>query len=264
MGVAARGLQCGREAEDDRDRHRYHEGEGEDDGIERRGADARHVGWRGRDEYAEHPGGKQDADAAANEGEQNALRQRHPNESQATGAEGGSYGQLMLACARTRQHEIRHVHAADQEEKPDRAKQDPECLRCRGSECPVEHRHRHGAHVLPYLGIGDLRQPGEPGHRCARCLHGGARGEPGNGLEDEVVAPAKIGVVLRAESERQVHVDVERPAHVGRQDADDRPLDRIELDGQADDVRPRAKLAAPEPIRDHHGTRRVDRIIHRL
>ena len=104
--------------------------------------------------------GDDDAEDAAGEGEQEALRQQLAHETAPIRAERRADGHLARAAGGVRQHEIGDVDARDEQDAPDRDDERDE-RRSRVADVVVEHRHRVHAGAVIGAGMLDLQSLGQ-------------------------------------------------------------------------------------------------------
>ena len=121
------GRHRGRQAKEDTGEERKSRGETQDVPIELdrvHGAhrDERQVAGKDRDEETRAPRRDDETAGAARASQKHALDQELAHDAAAARAHGGPNRKLSLARRGARQHEIRHVHAGDQQYEPD----DPE------------------------------------------------------------------------------------------------------------------------------------------
>ena len=62
---------------------------------------------------------QQQADQPARDGEHEAFGQQLPDDAPAAGAEGGAHGHFFLPRERTRQQQVRHIRAGDEQNERD-------------------------------------------------------------------------------------------------------------------------------------------------
>ena len=144
-----------------------------------------------REEQLEQRIRGEDAERGAGNRERKGLEERLAHQRHARGAERGTNGEFSLPARGARQQKVGQIHAADQEQRPDRTQQHPESrpdLRCK----ITEHRlHKHAD-----IGIG-LRKfarqiSGNDTHLGAGLIERHARAQTAGGEKAEVHAVAEV------------------------------------------------------------------------
>src|SRR5205085_11044834 len=109
--VNVRGLERGREAEDDARQQRDAEREEHHARVQAYLGRARNLVAVELQEEVDAPHREQESEAPAHEREQNALRQKLTHDAPAARAQSSAHGYLLLPHGRAREHEVRDVGA---------------------------------------------------------------------------------------------------------------------------------------------------------
>ena len=199
--------------------------------------------------------GEADAQDAAADGEQHALRQELPGKTPRPRAERGADGELALTPGAARQEKVGDVGSGDEQDEPDRRRQHEERRPHAGDHFRLQRDETHegGRERRGRIGAGGRRRLVAPGRRrtfrfCLRHRH--TVFQPADGAEHHHEHLARL---LRRNVDRH-----RRPEHAlvigkveGRgQDADDGELAVVERDGLADDVGAAPELARPQLLAD--------------
>ena len=166
--------------------------------------------------------------------QQTALDEHASHEADASGAKCRADRELAASTERSRQHEIRHVDADDEQHETDGAEQHEE----RRAHVTDE-RPSHLVHGNPRVAIGagkGLRlSRGERAHLLARLFERHARRQPANHVE--VVRATLRREVVGREALRQPELGIERELEPAWHHADDAVGGAIERDRSTDRVR---------------------------
>ena len=204
-----------------------------------------------------------DAGGAAERRQHHRLGEQLPDDAAASRAEDDADRQLLLPRLRSREQQVGHVGARDEQHRADGEQQ----------------HHQRRPHVAEHLGRRRHQREAELAVVVVRVLLQEARGDRVDlGLRlrerragpqaSERVQPVIAALLRVVRPERQRHPDLrERPARVverqpqrRRQDADDGVGLGVELDRASDDRRIRSELRSPQPFGQHHDVR-VARLI---
>ena len=155
----------------------------------------------------------------------------------------------MPACS-PRQQQVRHVHAGNQQNEPNRREQGEES----GAKA-VQAIFREGENCPAHVGVfGRVFQPyavSDGFHFRARLCDADAGLEARDGEKAVVVAP-KIGLGVANGNEEAARSAPELPLELGRHHADEGKFGAIDANGAADERRVAVVARLPESVREDH------------
>ena len=241
-GRRERGHEAEHHAGQDRNRHR----EGEHAPVDADLSQPRNAGRSERDQRARAPVGDDEPRDSAGHAEHDALGQELLHEPPASGAERRPHGHLARAAVRPREQEVGDVDARDEQHERDRAEQDQQ-RRPDAAHDPILQTHR-GHHAILVGARKVARETlGHDGHRAIRAVEADRWFQPGN-RADPLRTARVVGDVRGLEDQRPPVVGTQRHVQIRRRDADDRERLAVHPQRRADQIRPRAELAAPQPV----------------
>ena len=217
-------------ATDDRERERKREHRA----VEPNGVETRQIPRRERHETPNTEAGQQDTGDASREREDETLREQLPRDASATRAQGRADRQLGLSRGRASKGEAGHVHAGNEQNESDRAKQNEERTPYGTDELFMQRdQPRAEPGIVPGILTSEPR-----GNRChlGACA-GNARGWSKPGDDVEPSSPTRgLGHVPSVESRRQPEIDAAGKLHIRGRDADDLRGVVVERDHSRHDV----------------------------
>ena len=183
LGGVQRRKQTEHDSRQNRERHR----EDHDAPVERRNHDPAAIGRRDARNVAGHQQqqtanarcAKGEAEHASRAGQQHALGQQLTDNASATGADRGSDRELALPARRSREQQVGHVAARDQQHQRDRAEQHQQ-RRSHVARRRLAHRHDGDAFLLVHpLRVQLAKIFAADFHLCPRRVHADARFQTG-------------------------------------------------------------------------------------
>ena len=237
-------MQRGRQAAEDTRQHGHEQGESQHGPVEGDLGLVRNRVGRNEGEDRRKPRvGQRGADHRRHQRQEQALGQKLPHEPRAARAERRSHAHLPLPDAGSRQHQIRDVHARDQQKDRDGAEQDPHV-----PLDPARERLREGqnpnAKVVRKLGwFARLEIRDDRPEIGFRLRVGDARFQPPQQMDgSHALDPASP-----LEDDGDINVGAAPHESLGH-DADHRAAGVVQLQLATQHVRVAGKLALPEPI----------------
>ena len=247
--------------------HGDHEREQQHGNIDADVAGDRQAARAQRDERADEPHGEQHAERAAERGEQHALGQQLHQNPSARRAKRHAQRDLLMAGARARDEQTRHVCGRDQQHETDGDEQERDHRPHVGDEIGSQ-RDEIDAGVLIVVREVALESERHRVHVGLRGCDRDARLEP---TEDEEITVRPFGRRILGRSEQRIvrHAPVRRNPYFGafgigdlwRHDTDDRRRLAVEMNGASDDVGAAGESPAPRSVAQDGGARRARTLI---
>jgi hypothetical protein len=126
LSASAGGVQRGEDAEEHGRQHRRGEREQQNGGVERNAFGAGKTPGEERGQRVDAPRRQEEAERAAGERQHDALGEHLPHDAPARRAERRADGELPLAGGRSREHQVGHVGAGDEQDERHGREQDPQ------------------------------------------------------------------------------------------------------------------------------------------
>ena len=207
-------------------------------------------------QHRQAPASQHETADAAEDRQQQRLRQDLPAERRQAGAKGQPRRHLLHARARSYEHEVGDIHRANQQNEEHAGPQEEQRAADFAHEVGLKRRR-----CRVESGIGqDFPEGGEALHVARiervelllRLRDRGPRLEPAD-HRPVVAVPRVVRSFFRRERQRHPQLDLgidER--EVGREDTDNRVRLAIDPHGRADGTLARREELLPEPVRQHH------------
>src|SRR5262245_45372820 len=251
-------LPRGRKAEDQSRQQRHQRCETERPAVYADMFGARQIGRREFDQRLYSPRRQQYAQRSAEDRQQQAFGQQLPRQPEASRAQCRAHGEFLAPRLATRERQIGHVGAGDEQDEADRAQQQPE----RSANIAhhfIQQRRDEDSHLVVLDRILAPQRGGDLIELRLRLFDGNALFQTPHHHQEVV---ATLSLIFRQARRRPDFVSGGK-LKLRRRNPDDRMRFSVELDGFSDDRFLAAKAATPQTVADDGDARRPGRVIRR-